>query len=321
MLINILKISVVKNQKNYICFMNLSTYIKDLLYRYDCVIVPDFGGFVTRRISAKIDEETHQFYPPSKQLSFNRNLNNNDGLLANYIASVENSSFEKASNIIALSVIKWQNEIQTKSIELEGIGILKLNENRQIVFEPTTNVNYLSESFGLHSFEKSAIVRHQKEVKKFIPEVAKTEKKGIPTFIKYAASAAILATLGIAGYSSYQSTIQKEVFAKQQKAIEKKIQTATFVISNPLPTINLNVAKELPKIFHVVAGAFENPENAQRKVAQLKAEGHNATIIGVNKWGLTQVVFASFSDKNEATNYLYNIQNTTSKDAWLLIKE
>lgn len=300
--------------------MNLETYIKDLLYRYDCVIVPDFGGFVTKRISAKINEATHQFFPPSKQLSFNRNLNNNDGLLANYIASVENISFEKASNAIALSVIKWQNEIQTKPIVLETIGTLKLNENRQIIFEPTTHVNFLAESFGLHSFESSAIKRYKQEVKNIIPEVTNKDKKGFPIFIKYAASAAILVALGISLYSNYEATIQKEVFAKQQKALEKKIQTATFVISNPLPTIDLTVAKELPKQFHVVAGAFQIPENAERKVAQLKAEGHDASIIGLNKWGLTQVVFASFSDKNDATNYLYKIQNSTSKDAWLLIK-
>lgn len=301
--------------------MNLETYIKDLLYRYDCVIVPDFGGFVTKRISAKINEATHQFFPPSKQLSFNRNLNNNDGLLANYIASVENISFEKASNAIALSVIKWQNEIQTKPIVLETIGTLKLNENRQIIFEPTTHVNFLAESFGFHSFESSAIKRYKQEVKNIIPEVTNKDKKGFPIFIKYAASAAILVALGISLYSNYEATVQKEVFAKQQKALEKKIQTATFVISNPLPTIDLTVAKELPKQFHVVAGAFQIPENAERKVAQLKAEGHDASIIGVNKWGLTQVVFASFSDKNDATNYLYKIQNSTSKDAWLLIKK
>lgn len=300
--------------------MNLETYIKDLLYRYDCVIVPDFGGFVTKRISAKIKKETHQFFPPTKQLSFNRNLNNNDGLLANYIASVENISFEKASNAIALCVIKWQNEIQTKPIVLETIGTLKLNENRQIIFEPTTHVNFLAESFGLHSFESSAIKRYKQEVKNIIPEVTNKDKKGFPIFIKYAASAAILVALGISLYSNYETTVQKEVFAKQQKALEKKIQTATFVISNPLPTIELTVAKELPKQFHVVAGAFQIPENAERKVAQLKAEGHDASIIGVNKWGLTQVVFASFSDKNDATNYLYKIQNSTSKDAWLLIK-
>lgn len=301
--------------------MNLSIYIKDLLYRYDCVIVPDFGGFVTKRSSAKIDEQLHQFFPPSKQVSFNRNLNNNDGLLANYIASVENSSFEKASATIAMTVIKWQNEIQTKPIDLEGIGILKLNEHQQIIFEPTTNVNFLTDSFGLNSFKTSIIERHQQEVKKFIPQISQKEKNKIPIFIKYAASAAILVALGIALNSNYQANTQKKLFVKQQKALEKKIQTATFVISNPLPTINLTVAKEIPKTFHVVAGAFQLPENAAKKVAELKKEGYNATIIGVNKWGLTQVVFDSFSDKNEAINYLYKIQDTVSEDAWLLINK
>lgn len=300
--------------------MNLATYIKDLLYRYDCVIVPDFGGFVTKRISAKISENTHQFFPPSKQLSFNRNLNNNDGLLANYIASIENISFEKASNAIALSVIKWQNEIQIKPIDLKGIGILELNENSQITFEPTVQVNFLTDAFGLNSFEALTIERPQKEVKNFTPQITTKDKKGIQSFVKYAASAAILVALGVSLYSNYEASLQKEVFAKQQKALEKKIQTATFVISNPLPTIDLNVAKELPKPFHVVAGAFQIHENAEKKVAQLKAEGYDAAIIGVNKWGLTQVVFASFSDKNRATNYLYKIQKSTSKDAWLLIK-
>lgn len=302
--------------------MNLETYIKDLLYRYDCVIIPDFGGFVTKTTAAKLDENTHQFFPPTKQLSFNSHLNNNDGLLANYIASVENISFEKASNAIALSVIKWQNEIQKKALNLEGIGVLKLNDNRQIIFEPNTTINYLSTSFGLSSFESSAIKRYQQEVKTMVPEVAKKDRKGIPTFIKYAATAAILLTLGgTAIYTKYQENTQKEFLAKQHKDLEKKIQTATFVISNPLPTIELKATKEIEKPFYVVAGAFQVKENAQKKVDQLLNEGYNAKIIGVNKWGLTQVVYDSFADKNEAINYLYKIQDTVSKDAWLLIKK
>lgn len=301
--------------------MNLANYIKDLLYRYDCVIIPDFGGFVTKRIGAKINENTYQFFPPTKQLSFNGNLKNNDGLLANYIASVENISFEKASNAIALSVIKWQNEIQTKSIILDSIGVLTLNENRQIIFEPIKSVNFLIESFGLSSFETSSVHRHQSEVKKFIPEVAKNDKKVIPIFIKYAATAAILLTLGVSIYLNYQENTQKEFLAKQQKSLEKKIQTATFVISSPLPTIELTVAKELEKNFHVIAGAFQNPNNAHRKMNQLIKDGYDAKILGTNKWGLTQVAYASFSDKNEAINYLYKIQNTATQDAWLLIKK
>ena len=94
-----------------------------------------------------------------------------------------------------------------------------------------------------------------------------------------------------------------------------------FVISNPLPTIELTVAKELEKNFHVVAGAFQNPDNANRKFDQLIKEGHAAKILGTNKWGLIQVAYASFSDKNDAINYLYKIQNTATQDAWLLIKK
>lgn len=301
--------------------MILANYINDLLYRYDCVIVPDFGGFVTNRKGANLDESTHTFYPPSKQITFNSHLKGSDGLLANYIASSENISFEKACTAISLSVIKWQNELQTKPVEIAKVGVLTLNETGQIIFEPNTKVNYLAESFGLSTVASSSIKRHKEIVKPLIPVIEKKEKKGIPTFIKYAATAAILLTLGFVGNNAYQQNKQETLLANQEKALEKKIQAATFVISNPLPTIELNVAKKIAKPYHVVAGAFQFPENAQKKVNQLKKLGYNASILGVNKWGLTEVAFNSFADRNDATNNLYKIQETVSKDAWLLIKK
>lgn len=301
--------------------MILANYINNLLYRYDCVIVPDFGGFVTNRKGASLDESTHTFLPPSKQITFNSHLKVSDGLLANYIASSENISFEKASTAISLSVIKWQNELQKSPLEIDKVGILTLNDNGQIIFEPNLKVNYLSESFGLSKVTSSSIKRQKEIVKPLIPVVQKEDKKGIPAFIKYAATAAILLTLGFAGNNAYQQNKQQEVLANQEKAIEKKIQAATFVISNPLPTIELNVAKKIAKPYHVVAGAFQFPENAEKKVNQLKKLGYNASILGVNKWGLTEVAFNSFANRDDATNNLYKIQDTVSKDAWLLIKK
>ncbi|MDA9349687.1 hypothetical protein N9R21_07960, partial [Polaribacter sp.] len=32
--------------------MTVEKYINELLYRYDCVIVPNFGGFITNKIGA-----------------------------------------------------------------------------------------------------------------------------------------------------------------------------------------------------------------------------------------------------------------------------
>jgi len=303
--------------------MNLANYINDLLYRYNCVIIPDFGGFVTNRISAKVNNTSNTFYPPAKQITFNSHLKVNDGLLVNYIASSENISFEKASNIVAMSVIKWKNEIKTGSIQIDAVGVLTLNENGQIIFDPNKTINYLTESFGLTSVESESIKRNKAQVIPLIPVLEKEERKGIPAFIKYAAAAAIFLTLSFVGNNTYQQNKQQTILASQEKAIEKRIQSATFVIANPLPTIELNVVKEkvIVKAYHVVAGAFQFPENAERKVNQLKEQGYNARILGVNKWGLIEVAFNSFADRNEAINNLYKIQDTVSKDAWLLIKK
>ena len=303
--------------------MNLANYINDLLYRYNCVIIPDFGGFVTNRISAKVNNASNTFYPPAKQITFNSHLKVNDGLLVNYIASSENISFEKASNIVTMSVIKWKNEINTGSIQIGAVGVLTLNENGQIIFEPNKKINYLTESFGLTSVESESIKRNKAHVIPLIPILEKEERKGIPAFIKYAATAAILLTFSFVGNNVYQQNEQQTILASQEKAIEKKIQSATFVIANPLPTIELNVVKEkvIVKAYHVVAGAFQFPENAERKVNQLKEQGYNARILGVNKWGLIEVAFNSFADRNEAINNLYKIQDTVSADAWLLIKK
>ena len=70
----------------------------------------------------------------------------------------------------------------------------------------------------------------------------------------------------------------------------------------------------------MVAGSFQFSENAEKKVKQLISKGFNAKIIGINKWGLTQVAFNSYAHKNDAINSLNKIRRTQSKDAWFLVK-
>ena len=68
--------------------IKIDVYISDLLYSYDCVVIPDFGGFVANYASAKVQAVQHKITPPSKKISFNKNLRTNDGLLNNYIADL-----------------------------------------------------------------------------------------------------------------------------------------------------------------------------------------------------------------------------------------
>ena len=299
--------------------MTLATYIKDLLYRYECVIVPDFGGFITNTISAKIDESSHTFYPPSKQLGFNHHLTHNDGLLINYVASAENISFDLAQKKIVATVSSWNQQLKSQELVLDSIGTMVLNEENRLIFTPNPQENYLLTSFGLSSFESDAIARSEENVLPFVP--ATSERKGVPAFIKYAAAAAIALTFGYAGWTGYQNKQDEQRLAEQIEQRDQKIQSATFTINNPLPLVELNVTKEIARPYHVIAGAFQFEENAQKKVEELKSKGYDAQILGKNKWGLIQVSYASFYKRTDAFKNLADVRKTDSKDAWLLVKK
>lgn len=292
--------------------MTVEKYINELLYRYDCVIVPNFGGFITNKIGAKVNSFTHTFHPPTKQITFNTHLKQNDGLVVSYIAAVENISFEKALAKINASVASWNESLKNGAVVIENIGALAFNAEKQLIFEPQKEHNFLTNSFGLSTVSSPAI-KH--------PVPANTSKSVIPLFAKYAATGVVLLSLGFIVRNGYQERQQEQMYASQKEAIDKKIQAATFVISNPLPTISLQVTKESPKSFHVVAGSFQFPENAEKKLKQLKKKGYNATILGLNKWGLTQVAFDSFYSRKEALAILTTIKKEVSKDAWILAKK
>ncbi len=297
--------------------MDLTTFICNLLYRYDCVIVPGFGGFITNRVCSKIDKNTNTIYPPSKLIIFNSNLKHNDGLLANYIASSENISFEKALEKISLTVNSWKNDLQSSTINIKNLGTLFLNDENQIVFQPSSKVNYLTESFGLSNTQLSAISRYKR---KPIETVKKSENSW-SIFVKYAAAAVILIAISFAGLNKYNQNKKREILMTQEKVLQEKIQVATFIISNPLPLINLSITKKISKPYHIIAGAYRIKKNAQKKVKQLKAKGFDSTILGINKWGLFQVTYNSYSSRSEAIYNLYEIQETESIDAWFYIKK
>lgn len=134
-------------------------YISNLLYEHDCVIVPEWGGFVANYSSAKIHPTQHSFSPPSKNIVFNKNLKNNDGLLANHIAETENTSYPVALRHIQHFVDSTNMQLKEGvKINLEEIGTVYLDVEKNIQFEPGTT-NYLLDAFGLSQFQSPAIKR------------------------------------------------------------------------------------------------------------------------------------------------------------------
>ena len=310
--------------------MQLEIYISDLLYRYDCVTVPEFGAFLTHRVSAKIHESTHAFYPPKKVLSFNEQLQNNDGLLANYIADVEKIPYEVAVEKVTKHVKSIKSYlVEGETIAFENIGDLLLNKEGKINFEPSLHINYLTDAFGLSQFTSSDVTRevYKEEVEAIedvIPLTITPEKRKSRPYLKYAAIALIALTVGgFVASNYYVNDIENHNQLAQEEAnqrLDVKVQEATFIIDNPLPAATLSVEKSQTGNYHIVAGAFRIEANSDKKVNQLRANGYKARKIGANKYGLHQVVYASYSDRLEALQALKQVKREHNRDAWLFVK-
>lgn len=130
--------------------MQINNQIGDLLYHYDCVIIPEFGGFVTNYQPAQLNKKLHLFQPPSKAVSFNKNLVRNDGLLAHYLADTQNCTFEEANAGIKKAVENYFNQLNRgERVVFNKVGILYRDEASKLRFQPSREENFLKDAFGL----------------------------------------------------------------------------------------------------------------------------------------------------------------------------
>jgi len=143
----------------------ISRHIVLLLLSNDCVIVPDFGGFMVHHIDAIYDEQEHLFYPPRQVLGFNPQLKLNDSLLAYSYAEAYDISFPEASQRLAADVEQLVAEIKANgSYEIDGIGMISLNNDGAYEFEPFEAGVLTPALYGLSSFAAEPIADLNKEI-------------------------------------------------------------------------------------------------------------------------------------------------------------
>jgi len=202
-------------------------HISNLLFHHDIVVIPSFGAFITRRYPAEINQATHMLRPPSKRVSYNRRIKDNDGVLAQYISKVEHIPYNQALESIAISVRSWERVLRSgKKVNLHGVGKLFMDEAGKVQFSPGLEVNYEIQAYGLSIFRTQAVKRNmnlQRDLTKAYDQAEQAETaiptahKGKRTTVKKAPAyrwrwAAILvpiAALSLAGYL-FQSEIQSQ---------------------------------------------------------------------------------------------------------------
>lgn len=174
--------------------MKLDQYIAELLEEHDCVIVPEFGGFVANYAPAKINTVNNRFDPPHRNISFNKFLVHNDGLLAAYVARKENEAYEAALRDIRNYSLYLKAELRTqKRVNIEKVGIIFMQADGTFRFEQVRNPDFFREGFGLDSFfgkaiERKAGLHSMIEPKSESPGIHSLSTEASPTKAKESAS-------------------------------------------------------------------------------------------------------------------------------------
>ncbi|MGB0177508.1 MAG: SPOR domain-containing protein, partial [Owenweeksia sp.] len=312
--------------------------------------VPGFGAFLTRYYPAEINNATHMMRPPSRRVSFNARIRENDGLLAKYISIYENRPYSEALDSIAIFVRGWKRILKTgKKVNLPGVGRLYLDKEEKIQFNPAIDVNYDKASFGLNIFRSPAVQREM-EIKKSVQRAidihipARTQKerenRALP-FLRWAAVLAPFLAVGIAAgvylnntpYSiqnlsglnpfSYNSSSSSQAASKPVEKTELNTpgEKAEPVPESETPLIIPEEAipeKPVEKIgsYHIVVGSFKERANAVNYVTELKSRGFDAYLAEGDQ-RFNRVAVGNFDTHEAATVELATIKGQVNPGAWV----
>ncbi len=145
--------------------IELSRHIECLLVKHNCVIIPEFGGFVTQYVPAHFVKEEGLFLPPYRSIGFNPELQHNDGLLVQSYMQTHDTNYTETLSIISSAVQQLKEELQDKGcVDMNGVGLLMLGVNGNYDFEPYESGVVSPELYGLDSF--SAVRRSPEELRR-----------------------------------------------------------------------------------------------------------------------------------------------------------
>jgi nucleoid DNA-binding protein len=277
--------------------MDITAFIRELLFSHDCVIVPGFGGFIGNYTPARIDKSSSTFYPPVKKISFNRNLNHNDGLLVGKVSEYSKVNYGDSRNLVDEFVAVMRKKLEKgEKVVFDHIGSFTNNQEGNVQFEPESNVNYYLDSYGLESFQFPPLEGY--DVRKRISRHIDREPVRHSSMRKILWRAAVVVpflalmviSLKTDFFKSKAETttlnpLATAEFENNRKAVEETVVIPPAIIAGNIikpetstPTAGLSEAKE-ELVYCLITGSFRSKENAETQANILKEEGYTPEII------------------------------------------
>lgn len=290
--------------------MEISQYIKELLLLNDCVIIPEFGGFVANYKPATI--ENNQFFPPTKEIAFNNKLISNDGLLINHISEAEGIDYFNAKQKLDSFVEETMLNLErNRNVYFDGVGYLHYDSRENLQFEPQLKQNLLVESYGLQNFSYEKL--YQRQMPK--PAIKVEYREPVPVIFqqrklkKLAIAIPLLIAMALIPMKKNNEYLSKSDMGLWETLIQSTptapVQTQEQNLTEK--SVNVTTVPETEQLkYFIIGGSFKSEENADKYIQQLKEQGYNGQNLGVFK-GLNRVAIKGFSTMDEAQKELNSL--------------
>ncbi len=168
--------------------ISIVEHIEYLIGQYDCVVVPQLGAFIAQYEPARFDDA--HIIPPVRRISFNAQVDHNDGILAVSLMKRHGISYDQAVSVIANEVAAVKRMLNAGTdFPVGSIGYLSRGK-ASVEFTPFRSYSTFSGYFGLCSFDLSPV---RTAVSEAMPVTMKPMWKRT---IQWAASIIIILGLG-----------------------------------------------------------------------------------------------------------------------------
>lgn len=335
----------------------LVKHIEILLLSKDCVVVPDFGGFVAHHVCAHYEENDSLYYPPLRTIGFNPQLKLNDSLLVQSYVDAYEMSYPDALNLIENEVNEMRQRLENDGfLEMEGLGSFTMNKDGMPEFEPclagilTPNLYGLS-SYEIVSLQQEAVAVADKqihEVGQSIEPLAKKQSNASLINMSWVRNAAVACAVIFAFFmipqlkvsqdnstNNANSSLLSRVMPKDivngtpdlssanlSQGISEcsmgSIDMASFINNTGKPNLMFVSSDSSKPYYSIILASHVTIENALEFVNQLHSLGYQEAKI-LSK-GSTKVLYGQFDTKEEAYNVLIPLKNSDSNftDAWVM---
>ena len=301
--------------------MDITAFIRELLFGHDCVIVPGFGGLIGNYTPARIDKNSATFYPPVKQISFNRNLNHNDGLLVGRISAGSDINYGDAREMVEQFVADLRRKLEKgERVVFDKIGTFVNNEEGNVQFEPDSDVNYHLDSYGLEPFHCLPLEGYDVR-KRILSHTGKDPVKQASIRKILWRAAVIVPLLGLIVLVPLKTDLFKNKietttlnplvaaeFEHNKKAVDEVVMAESDkVAENAIPTPSQKTVPEIiiasaeTTTYFLITGSFKSKENAISQANKLKEEGFDAEVVPAPN-GFYRVSAMLCNDLATATN-------------------